>query len=69
MDMCIASVENAASVNVGCPLTSETYLGEMKLNGAFTIYEELEDLHTKFAQGVERFDRGDGFSDQTVLLS
>ena len=61
MDLCIVSVEIAASVNIGRPLTSETYLGEMKLNVAFTIHEGLEDLRTKFAQGVKAFDHGDGF--------
>ena len=61
MDLCIASVEIAASVDVGCPLTSETYLGEMKLNVALAIHEGLEDLRTKFAQGVKGSDCGDGF--------
>ena len=61
MDLCIASVEIVASVDVGRPLTSETYLGEMKLNVAFIIHEGLEDLCTKFAHGVGGFDHGDGF--------
>ena len=61
MDLCIVSVDIAASVDVGCPLTAETYFGEMKLNGAFTIHEGLEDVRTKFAHGVDGFDHGDGF--------
>ena len=37
------------------------YLGEMKLNGAFTIHEGPDDIRTKFAQDVKGSDCGDGF--------
>ena len=62
MDLCVVSVEVVASVDTGHPLTSETYLGEMKLNGASTIHEGPEDtIRKKFARVVKGFDPGDSF--------
>ena len=57
----IASAQIAAYVDVGCPLISETFLSEIKLNRGLTTHEGIKKLRLKFAQGVHGFDRGGGF--------
>ena len=56
-----ASCEIASSVDIGIPLTQETYLSEMKLYGGFVQHEGIERLHEMFTQGVAGLDRLGGF--------
>ena len=60
-DMCIASVEIAAVVDVGHPLISETYICESKECGAFTVWEGITKLQLLFEHGIESFDSGGHF--------
>ena len=55
-DFCITSCKIGANLDVGRPLISETYLGEMKLNRVFIVSEGIESLLNMFAQGIKNFD-------------
>lgn len=60
-DLCMAECEIAAAVDVGSHIVPETYLCESDGPGVFTAHESIVGLRTKFAQGVDGFDRADGF--------
>lgn len=55
-DLCIASVEIAAVVDVGALLVSETYICESDQCGAFTVHEGITQLQMLFALGIDSFD-------------
>lgn len=58
---CVWRSEIAAAVDVGSHIVPETYLCESDGPGVFTAHESIVGLRTKFAQGVDGFDRADGF--------
>ena len=60
-DLCIASVEIAAVVDVGQLLVSETYICESDQCGAFTVHEGITELQRLFAQGIVSFDSAGKF--------
>ena len=60
-DFCIASCEVSSLVDIGHPLICETYICESKQPGAFTVWEGITKNRALFAQGIDRFDKGDNF--------
>ena len=55
-EVCVASCQIAAIVDVGMPVTSGTYTNESKQPNVFVIDENLVEMQDMFGRGIDFFD-------------